>query len=247
MRLAAEPGRAEQPSNFLEAMLSARDDDGRPFSDDVIFGNLMTMLVAGEDTTAYQLGWAVHQLCDSLESVMELQREADELLGTSDVAGDIETANKLMWAGAVANETMRLRPVTPVVVILEAKVEAVVGDLLVPAGTGVFVLSRPAACDPDRFVEPHAFRPRRWLGDTPGAHDVSAHIPFGSGPRICPGRTLALLEMKLVLSMLYRNFNVERVGGAEGIRENFAFTMLPVGLKVRLRRRSSALVDRRTA
>jgi cytochrome P450/nitrite reductase/ring-hydroxylating ferredoxin subunit len=246
-RLLAEPGRAEQPSNFLEAMVSARDDDGRPFSDDVIFGNLMTMLVGGEDTTAYALGWVVHQLCDSPESVTELRREADELLGTSDVAGDIETANKLAFAGAVANETMRLRPITPVVVILEAKVETVVGDLLVPQGTRVFVLTRPAACDPDHFVEPHAFRPRRWLGETVGAHDVSAHIPFGSGPRICPGRTLALLEMKLMLSMLYRNFDVERVGRADGVRENFRFVMSPVGLKVRLRRRSSALAGTDTA
>ena len=240
-RLAAEPGRAEQPSNFLEAMVSARDDDGRPFSDDVIFGNLMTMLVGGEDTTAYALGWVIHQLCDSPESVMELRQEADEFLGTSEVAGDVETANKLAFAGAVANETMRLRPITPVVVILEAKVETVVGDLLVPEGTRVFVLSRPAACDPDHFAEPQTFRPGRWLGETVGAHDVSAHIPFGSGPRICPGRTLALLEMKLLLSMLYRNFNVERVDGAEGVRENFRFVVSPVGLKVRLRRRSRAL------
>jgi cytochrome P450 len=119
----------------------------------------------------------------------------------------------------------------------------VVGDLLVPEGTRVAVLARPAACGPDHFVEPHAFRPRRWLGETAGAHDVSAHIPFGSGPRLCPGRSLALLEMKLLISMLYRNFNVERVGGTEGVRENFAFTMSPVGLKVRLRRRSSALAD----
>src|ERR1700724_3562674 len=133
-RLAAEPGRAEQPSNFLEAMVSARDDDGRPFSDDVIFGNLMTMLVGGEDTTAYALGWVVHLLCDSPESVMELRQEADGSLGTSDVAGDIETANKLIWAGAVAHETMRLRPVGPIL-FLEAKVETVVGDLLVPEGT----------------------------------------------------------------------------------------------------------------
>jgi len=144
---------------------------------------------------------------------MELRREADELLGSSDVAADIETANKLAFAGAVANETMRLRPVTPVVVILEAKVETVVGDLLVPEGTRVFVLPRPAACDPYHFAEPQAFRPRRWLGENAGAHDVSAHIPFGSGPRLCPGRSLALLEMKLLISMLYRNFNVERVGG----------------------------------
>jgi cytochrome P450/nitrite reductase/ring-hydroxylating ferredoxin subunit len=236
-RRAAEPGRAERPSNFLEAMLSARDDEGRPFSDDVIFGNLMTMLLAGEDTTANTLGWAVHQLCDSPEWVMELRREADELLGTLDVAGDIETANKLAFAGAVANETMRLRPVGPVL-LLEAKVDTVVGDLLVPKGTGVAVLVRPAACDPGHFVEPHAFRPRRWLGETGGAHDVSAYIPFGSGPRICPGRMFALLEMKVLLSMLYRNFNVERVGGEDGVREKFAFAMSPAGLKVRLRRRS---------
>jgi cytochrome P450 len=117
----------------------------------------------------------------------------------------------------------------------------------VPAGTRVFVLSRPAACDPDHFVEPQAFQPRRWLGENAGAHDVSAHIPFGSGPRLCPGRSLALLEMKLLLSMLYRNFNVERVGGAEGVRENFAFGMSPVGLKVRSHRRSSDLVDTGTA
>ena len=131
--------------------------------------------------------------------------------------------------------------------MLDAKVETVVGDLLVPEGTRVFVLARPASRDPDHFVEPQAFRPRRWLGEHAGAHDVSAHIPFGSGPRICPGRGLALLEMKLLLSMLYRNFNVERVGGAEGVRENFAFTMSPVGLKVRLRRRSSAPADTGTA
>ena len=221
-------------------MLSASDDGGRPFSDDVIFGNLMTMLLAGEDTTAYTLGWAVHHLCDCPEGVMELRRESDELFGTSDVAGDFETANKLAWAGAVANETMRVRPVVPIVVILEAKVETVVGDLHVPKGTRVAVLMRPAACDPDHFVEPRTFRPRRWLGENAGAHDVAAHIPFGSGPRICPGRVLAVLQMKLLLSMLYRNFDVERVGGAKGVREHFAFTMSPVGLKVRLHRRSSA-------
>ena len=246
-RLAAEPGRAEKPSNFLEAMLSARDDEGQPFSNDVIFGNLMTMLLAGEDTTAYTLGWAVHQLCDSPEAVTKLRREADELLGTSDVASDIETANKLVWAGAVANETMRLRPVAPIVAILEAKVEAVVGDLLMPKGTRVAVLLRPAACHPDHFVEPHAFRPQRWLGENAGAHDVSAYMPFGSGPRICPGRVLAMLEMKLLLSMLYKNFDVERVGGVEEVREHFAFTMSPVGLKVRLHRRSSDPADTGTA
>jgi cytochrome P450 len=206
-------------------MLSARDDQGRPFSDKVIIGNLITMLLAGEDTTAFTLAWAVHLLCDCPEAVMKLRREADEVLGISDDAADIETANKLVWAGAVANETMRLRPVAPIVVILEAKVETVVGYLLVPKRTRVAVLMRPAACHPDHFVEPQTFRPQRWLGENPGAHDVTAHIPFGSGPRICPGRVLAMLEMKLLLSMLFKNFEVERIGGVEGVREHFAFTM----------------------
>jgi cytochrome P450 len=82
--------------------------------------------------------------------------------------------------------------------------------------------------------------PRRWLSETAGAHNVSAHIPFGSGPRICPGRGLALLEMKLLLSMLYRNFNVERVGGAAG---KLRIYDVASGLESGLRRRSSALAD----
>ena len=59
-------------------------------------------------------------------------------------------------------------------------------------------------------------------------------MPFGSGPRICPGRSLALLEMKVLLAMLYHSFEVERIGSAAAVTEQFAFTMSPTGLKVRL-------------
>lgn len=237
-RLAVEPRRAESPSNFLEVMVSARDGEGRPFSDDVILGNLMTMLLTGKDSAAHTLGWAVHQLCDSPDSVSQLRREADRLLGEADVAGDIDTANKFIWAGAIANETMRLRPVVPFQ-FLEAKVDTVVGDLFVAAGTRVAVLMRPGTRDSRHFADPLAFRPARWLDESLGVHDASVHIPFGSGARICPGRFLALLEMKLVLAMLYKNFEVERVGKAEEVREQFAFAMSLAGLKVRLRRRSN--------
>ena len=188
-------------------MLSARDDEGQPFSDDVIFGNLMTMLLAGEDTTAYTLGWAVHQLCDSPEAVTKLRREADELLGTSDVASDIETANKLVWAGAVANETMRLRPVAPIVVILETKVETVVGDLLIPKGTRVAVLLRPAACYPDHFVKPPRLSdPNAGLAKTPARTTYRRTCRLVQVPSICPGRVLAMLEMKLLLSIVLQEF-----------------------------------------
>jgi cytochrome P450/nitrite reductase/ring-hydroxylating ferredoxin subunit len=224
-----------RPSNFLEAMLSARDDAGRPFSDDVIFGNLMTMLLAGEDTTAYTLAWVVHHLCDSPRGVAALRAEIDSVLGSSAVPEDIETANRLTYAGAVAHETMRLRPVAPIQ-FNETNVDTALGDLFLPAGTPVVVLARAQAHDPKSFAEPRAFRPERWLAPE-GAHDVLAHIPFGSGPRLCPGRTLALLEIKVVLAALYKRFTVEREGPSGAVRERFAFTMFPEGLVVRLARR----------
>jgi cytochrome P450 len=235
-RLAAEPQRAAQPANFLEAMLAMRDEAGQPFADEVIFGNLMTMLLAGEDTTAFTLAWTVHQMCESPEATAALRAELDAALGTATVPADMDAANRLAYAGAVANETMRLRPVAPLI-LFEATTDTVLADVEIPAGTNLLVLSRPPVRDPARFADPEAFRPERWLDQGLYPHDAAAHIPFGSGPRICPGRSLALLEMKVVLAMLYRNFQVLRVGRASDVKEIFAFTMGPEGLKVQLRRR----------
>lgn len=237
-RLQNEPARAEKPSNFLEAMLIARDDAGQPFSDHVIMGNLLTMLLAGEDTTAYTLAWAIHHLCDSPAAVKALRAELDGALGSAALPADIETANALAHSGSVANETMRLRPVAPLL-FFESIVGTAIADVEIPAKSVVLLLTRPPVRDPAHFDTPEAFRPERWLAPAAGvAHDPSTHIPFGSGPRICPGRTLALLEMKVLLAVLYKNFEVTREGRSEDVRELFSFTMSPVGLKVRLRPRA---------
>ena len=237
-RLAADPSRRERPSNFLEAMLAARDETGRPHDDEVIFGNLMTMLLAGEDTTAYTLGWAVHELCDNPAAIAALRAELEATSGGAPVPGEFETAQRLAYAGAIANETMRLRPVAPFL-FLQATVDTTLEDLRIPAGMVVAVMTRPPALDARHFERPEQFLPERWIRPS-GAHDPSAHIPFGSGPRLCPGRTLALLEMKVVLATLYQNFDVERAVPASAVREDLAFTMSPVGLRVRLRARPSA-------
>jgi cytochrome P450 len=235
-RLLKEPERRERPANFIEAMLAARDDEGKPFSDEVIFGNLMTMLLAGEDTTANTLAWAVHELFDCRQASDALRREAIEVLGSAEAPGSVDQANALLFAGAVANETMRLRPVAPLNFV-EALVDTVVGDLAIPKGVELALLTRPPAIEPANFHEPEAFSPERWLASGEGAHNVGAHMPFGSGPRICPGRSLALVEMNTVLSMLYKNFEIERVGARDDVSEEFGFTMSPLGLKVRMRRR----------
>ncbi|HEX2657961.1 MAG TPA: cytochrome P450 [Polyangia bacterium] len=248
-RLSQQPDRAANPTNFLEAMITARDESGQPFSDDVIFANLMTMLLAGEDTTAYTLGWAVHHLCDSPEAIKALQAELDA--SGDGVPADLEAANALAYAGAVANESMRLRPVAPIIAVealSDTFLESPDGHIEIPTGTGVIVLVRPPVVEAARFHDPQRFLPERWLdAGAGGAHDPSAHIPFGSGPRICPGRSLALLEMRVLLSMLYRNFQVTRDGRPEDVEERFSFTMSPVGLRVRLARREApAVVGRGT-
>jgi cytochrome P450/nitrite reductase/ring-hydroxylating ferredoxin subunit len=236
-KMAAEPERAQRPTNLLEAMLAARDESGAPFSDETLFGNAMTMLLGGEDTTASTLAWAVHELCGSPEATRALQAELDHTLGDAAVPPDVECTERLAYTAAIANEVMRLRPVAPLF-FMEANEDVVLADVAVPKGTPIVVLSRPGVLDEKNFAAPKVFRPERWLGGpASGAHEAGAHMPFGSGPRICPGRSLALLEMRVALAMLYKNFEVERVADAGAVREHFSFTMAPQGLTVRLRPR----------
>jgi cytochrome P450 len=119
-------------------------------------------------------------------------------------------------------------------------VDTVLGDLLLPAGTAVATLLRPPVRDGRRFSAPEAFRPERWLERDEAPHDAHVNLPFGSGPRLCPGRTLALVEMKVALAALYGTFDVEREGESTAVRERYAFTMSPAGLRVRLRPRFGA-------
>jgi cytochrome P450/nitrite reductase/ring-hydroxylating ferredoxin subunit len=237
--LDADPSRAENPTNFLESMLTARDADGKPFSDELISGNALTMLLAGEDTTANSLAWAVHELVDSPEAVSALRREADEVLGDDVVARTLASTERLRQADAVTQETLRLHSVAPLL-ILTVRKDIVVDDLDVPAGTTLFCVSNAAGLSEDSVARARAFRPDRWLEGDVETYRQTGHMPFGSGPRICPGRSLALLEMRLVLAALYKSFDVERVGDRRDVREVFNFTMAPEGLRVRLRERRSS-------
>jgi cytochrome P450/nitrite reductase/ring-hydroxylating ferredoxin subunit len=233
-RLAERAAGDSEPHDFIEAMLLARDDDGQPFSDEVVYGNMMTMLLAGEDTTAHTLAWGVNFLCDHPQVVARMRAEADALLGAEVTPSDFERAQNFPYIDAVASETMRLKPVAPFLGF-EANEDLVIGDVLVPKGTWINVVTRLPAVSEEHFSEPHAFKPERWLETTPGAtHVPSASMPFGSGPRICPGRSLALLEMRIVLATLVKSFDVARVGSPADVRERFAFTMSPRGLRVRL-------------
>ena len=239
-RMAADPARTERPRDLLEGLLGARDADGNPYADDVVIGNGVQMLGAGEDTTANTLAWAVHLLLDAPHEIDHLRAEADEVLGAAPWPEDLDTANRLSRVDAVANEAMRLKSVAPVL-FLEATENVQIDDLELPKGTTVILCTRLIGMDPTWMDEPLAFRPDRFAdpATVKDAQRRGVFLPFGLGPRMCPGRGLAMLEIRLALATLFRNFEVIREGASDAVQEVFGFTMHPSQLSVRLRARAS--------
>jgi cytochrome P450 len=238
-RLQADPGLRERPSNLIEAMLAAREREGSGITDTDVSGNVLTMLLAGEDTTANSLAWTIWLLHRHPPALARATAEVRSLLGEAPVPAAYEQLQGLEFVEACAHEAMRLKPVAPIMA-LQALRDTTVGDVALPAGALVMCLIRPAAVDARHFPEPGRFLPERWLGG--GASASSARrvsMPFGAGPRLCPGRYLALVEMKMVLAMLLAGFDIEDVrapGGGEA-QERLSFTMAPAGLRLRLQPR----------
>jgi cytochrome P450 len=239
-RLEAEPARRDKPSNMLEALLVARDAAGSGFSDATVIGNAIVMVFAGEDTTSNTMAWLIDLLSTNLESASKLTQEADSVLGTAPLASDWRRLDGLPWLDACTREAMRLKPVAPILAA-EPTRDVMLGDTMVPAGMVVFMLLRHAFELDSGLGQPQQFLPARWL-QTPGKEGMDDPsrklLPFGGGPRFCPGRYLAQTEIRMVLAMLARNFVIERAPQAPVVDELFTFTMTPSTLPVLLRRRA---------
>ena len=232
-QLAQHPHLAQHPTNLLEAMLVARDEGEAHFHDDEIFGNVFTMLLAGEDTTANTLAWAMHFLTERPDVQAAMQTEVDTVLGGATMLHDFAQSRQLAYVEAVAYETMRLKPVAPILG-LETNADVEVDGLQIPRATSIILPTRPGVLQEHNFPQAEAFQPERWLAEPPSRPtDVhKAFMPFGSGPRLCPGRSLALLEMKIALAMTCRNFALAKASPAQPVDELFAFTMMPMHLSV---------------
>ncbi|WP_202839526.1 cytochrome P450 [Luteimonas saliphila] len=236
-RLAEDPGLAARPGNYIEALVAQSDGGG--FSDEDVTGNVMTLMLAGEETTARALAWLIHFMCGRPDLRDTLRTESDALLGDDELLQDFATHPRMVRIEAAALEAMRLKPAAPVL-RLEALHDTVLGDVEVPARTPVFLLTRHATIRAQAATGAAAFDIERWIkadGSTLDATSAKAFFPFGAGPRFCPGRFLALLEIKGVISMLCRNFELERAGSGP-VEEKLVFTMRPDNLVIRLKRRA---------
>ena len=241
-RMQADPGLRERPENLLEAMIAAADAEDSGIDDAQVAGNVLTMLLAGEDTTANTVAWMIDLLWRHPETLARATAEVRSIV-TDVQAPTLEQLAQLDYVEACAHETMRLKPVAPMVGV-QALRDTTVGDVQVPTGTVIFNVMRRDSVSESHVPNATAFDPERWLVQGgPGSQASAAKrtsMPFGAGPRICPGRYLALLEMKLAMAVLLGRFDIEGVDTPDGkeAREHLSFTMTPVGLRMRLRERS---------
>jgi cytochrome P450 len=236
-RLAQAPTAATPPTNVLEAMLAAHDEEGQAWSDAEIMSNILTLLVAGEDTTAHPMAWMLHFMTTVPAVQHTMQQEADAGLGAARLLPDVQAQDRLRYIEAVAYETLRLKSVAPVL-FFEPTQPVDLGGIHLLAGTALFLLTRYGGLQEHAFTAASQLQPERWLTApmTPrSGHTPHVLTPFGGGPRVCPGRTLALLEIKAVMAMLCRNFTLTQPVDAPPVGEHFAFTMMPTPLRLQVR------------
>jgi cytochrome P450 family 135 len=169
----------------VSLLLRAEHEDGSPLSDQEVRDEILTMIMAGYETTTSGSAWALERL---LRSPEQLQRLTDE----------IEKGREDTYLEAVVKETLRSRPVVPVVARhVTQPVE--LGGYMIAAGTILMVSIYLVHSDPDTYPEPDEFRPERFLNGIP---ENGAWIPFGGGVRRCLGARFAELEMKVILTQV---------------------------------------------
>ncbi len=240
-RMSQHPELFEAPSNFLEAIIAAQAaESGSDFTDQQIYANVLTLLLAGEDTTANTIAWACKYFMDYPDHFARARAEVDSALGTAPVPTETLQLKQFPFIEAFVNETMRLKPVGPIAPMETNEAVELLGYHL-PARTSIFGLTRYIAVDPVNFGAARNFAPERWLADADNGtepHNTDAFLPFGTGPRFCPGRNLALAEIKMVIAMLCRNFDLTLAEPQIPVEEKLAFAMMPKNLHVRFHRRA---------
>jgi cytochrome P450 len=238
-KLKENPELQSHPTNFLEALIAASAREN-PISNELIIGNVLTILLAGEDTTAHTLSWVFYFMHLHPEVQKKMQEEADIVLGEDAVLRNYDDNVKLVYIEAVVYEAMRLKPVAPVF-FMNSLEDTVLENVSIPKETFIILQTQYSAINKKYFSNPEKFIPERWIAGVCPMHDVHnerAFVPFGAGPRFCPGYNLAMLEMKAVLAMACKNFHVSMETNPAEVREVLAFAMMPSNFNVKLVKRA---------
>jgi len=183
--IAERRGAGGERDDVLAMLLEARHEDGSPMSDQEVRDELLTLLVAGHETTATTLAWAFERLVREPAVLARLVEAVD--------AGEDD------YVTATIQETLRDRPVLPNAAPRLVVQQVTVGDWTYEPGAALVPNAYLIHHDPAIYPDPHAFRPERFLEKSPGTY---TWIPFGGGRRRCLGASFAMLEMQVVIDAL---------------------------------------------
>jgi cytochrome P450 len=210
----ADPGAAER-TDILSLLLRATDEEGVPLTDRELRDELLTLVLAGHETTANSLAWAFERLVRTPAAYDRLRDVAR--------SGGSDYADEDGWIEATIHETMRSRPVIPLIGRRVTRPWEL-GDYRVPAGTAIGMSILLLHHRPDVYPDPYSFRPERFLGVKPGTY---TWIPFGGGIRRCLGASLAMAEQRMVLRAIARRTDLAAVDPAPEKARHRNVTMIP--------------------
>ncbi len=199
---------SQRGENILADLFIATHEDGSPLTDQEIRDALVTLLIAGHDTTSIALAWALEQIVPRTDVVARITEEMRSCAGSE--PAEAEHLSRLDYLDAVIRESLRVRTIFPFVVRL-TKQPVMAGGREYPPGILLCPCIHLVHRRPDLYPEPNKFRPERFLQRKYSAHEW---LPFGGGNRMCLGMAFALYEMKVVLSTLFSHAHLSRPPGS---------------------------------
>ncbi|ERN20268.1 hypothetical protein AMTRI_Chr06g178340 [Amborella trichopoda] len=196
--------------DFIHMLLAMKEEDPNYFTDDLIKSLVVVLIVAGTETTAVTLQWALALLLNHPDSLHKAQTELDQQVGRDRLVEESDLS-KLRVPRAIINETLRLYPPVATLVPHESTAKCTLGGYTMPKGTILMVNAWHIQRDPYSWPEPLNFKPERFMATEADVKGQDYRvIPFGSGRRSCPGMGLALRSLEYVLASLLHAFEWER-------------------------------------
>jgi cytochrome P450 len=197
-------------ADLLARFLAAQDEDGSQMTDHQLRDELVTLVLAGHETTALALSFCFYLLARHPGAEARLAAEVDEVLqGQPPTNADVPRLRYTEW---VVKESMRLYPPVPGIG-REAVSDCEIRGYHVPKGTQLAMLQWVVHRDPRWFDDPEAFQPERWDNDLARRLPRCAYFPFGDGPRFCIGNQFAMMEAVLILATVVQRYRLALVPG----------------------------------
>ncbi|MET9500419.1 cytochrome P450 [Streptomyces sp. NPDC006622] len=196
--------------DILSSMVAARDVDGQPMSPGELRDEVLSMLIAGGDSSGHALGWALHEIAQHPTAAQRLREEFAQVLEGRDIT--MRDLNRLAYTRQVINETLRLR--SPGWMDMRRTTRPVqVGGFAFPAEAELLISITALHRDPAVFSDPTTFNPDRWSPGHPQQPRRELFMPFGAGTRLCAGESMANLTMAFVLATVLPRFELRPVPG----------------------------------